>query len=802
MAISYGGQIDFDYIYVYDNSAGTYSSNLATDTTPDLWPDDLAAGDRIYFGKSYDLANGESGKFRKLNIPVNTARNGTASFSWYNSRDDSGFGALTVTDNTSDFTTSGTVEFTIPDSWERDDVNGQTSMWIMVECDSASSVTEGGDCDSKIQVYNNTIQVTGDYSAVDLMDEIYDEDDSNSWGVVKKEGEDTFYFDCVDLVIGDNSTTTTVSMDNDNIEFCDNFFMTFEDAEVDADEISLKIYITKNTFIELASATAGITWDCTGTFDNCFLDLDLGFWVSWIFGGICTFTDCLFVNVNGYFRIDSTSTFTNCIFDVETLWVSASATFNDPIVLVTTLRIRDANNATFSGMIVKEIDTLYLYYGSATATNTIWEDDTFSTTVTRDTERDYFKDTFDINFLAQDAKSDLQYVKTTATDKDSTEKISEYTDADGESSGNVLARYLYKDSGGTKYFDDYNPFTIQGTKYDSTVTDVMETGTVSASDNTWQSISFTGTYTDPYIFLTPATEATSDYAYTGQVRNLTTSGCDVKISVDDGSSGEITSFTQETLHYVVIDKNWTDTQEWIEIVTGSCATDGGTTTLTYDNEITSGGSLYGFPQSQTYTQTDLGATWWLNSAPGTTSCNVIGCVHNNSGDACLSGQPDETVAVLVIDVDNDDFPSGTGFQHGYAGISDSTWTAASFSPSYTTPRVLVAQNEDSGSQDPQYPWAKSVTTSGMSYRYCELDAPGDCDTHLSEKTIWVAFEDGDYSVTLLSVDSDYHTTDYSINITREFNSEAPLLLDLNPTSGGGEAAGVKKSSAGIIRYAD
>ncbi|GBE56466.1 hypothetical protein BMS3Bbin16_00672 [archaeon BMS3Bbin16] len=149
---------------------------------------------------------------------------------------------------------------------------------------------------------------------------------------------------------------------------------------------------------------------------------------------------------------------------------------------------------------------------------------------------------------------------------------------------------------------------------------------------------------------------------------------------------------------------------------------------------------------QTYSQNgNIAAVVWAEDAATktTTTAPLIGCVHQGTGNSCSGGQPSETVGYVAIDTANVDI---TSFQTGSADIAGSTWTAATFSPSFTNPRVMVTQNDDDGGQDPQYPWARNVVSGGMDFRYCEQDGSDYCDTHTGEVVNWFAMEDGDIKI--------------------------------------------------------
>ncbi|MCP3684065.1 MAG: hypothetical protein GY861_15395, partial [bacterium] len=84
----------------------------------------------------------------------------------------------------------------------------------------------------------------------------------------------------------------------------------------------------------------------------------------------------------------------------------------------------------------------------------------------------------------------------------------------------------------------------------------------------------------------------------------------------------------------------------------------------------------------------------------------------------------------------------TGLQAGSADIRNSAWTTATFTEQMNNPIIAVTQNDDDGPQDPQYPWARSITNTGFDFRYCEQDGNDDCDTHNTEIVVWIAIEQG------------------------------------------------------------
>jgi hypothetical protein len=272
----------------------------------------------------------------------------------------------------------------------------------------------------------------------------------------------------------------------------------------------------------------------------------------------------------------------------------------------------------------------------------------------------------------------------------------------------------------------------------------FESGSIEVSDSlSWASISLTGTYTTPPIILaTPVTSANNasiggGYYPIPLVRNVGTTGFDFSMCVDGGSTDCTTSAEAETFHWFAFDIDEAATFDWIEVgSTASVATTGADTAETFSTSFTNTPAVW--TQAQTYSQgTEIGAVAWVDDIT-TSGFNYVGCVHTGIANACDTNNPSEKFGYVAIDLANEDFDSSLNFQAGSATISNSAWTGASFSPSISLPRVMVTQNDDNGPEDPQYAWARNVSSTGMQYRFCEADAGNVCHTHTGETVYWFA----------------------------------------------------------------
>jgi hypothetical protein len=283
-----------------------------------------------------------------------------------------------------------------------------------------------------------------------------------------------------------------------------------------------------------------------------------------------------------------------------------------------------------------------------------------------------------------------------------------------------------------------------------------ETGQETISDSlVWTSISFENTYTEPpVIFSTPVTAAnceanggcTGNNTNGGEppiptVRNVTTTGFDISMCIDDGLTTCSTSKLAETVDWFAFEAGTTDDFSWIEVGTSTVSTNGSDTSITLKNAMVNTPAVW--TQAQTYSQGgNIAAHAWTEDTAtmSNTAIILIGCTHQGTGDGCDGSTPAETFGYLAIDLANEAFPVESGFQTGSDDITQSSWSTGSFSPAYTSPRVMVTQNDDDGGQDPEYAWARAVTTTGFEFRYCESDGGDVCNSHTSEVVVWFALE--------------------------------------------------------------
>jgi len=219
-----------------------------------------------------------------------------------------------------------------------------------------------------------------------------------------------------------------------------------------------------------------------------------------------------------------------------------------------------------------------------------------------------------------------------------------------------------------------------------------------------------------------------------------TTGFNCTIMYDNGTSSKPPVGSEpgvtDNLSYWVINTSAITNYDWIDAGVKDDVSSG----LTGDNtdSISFGKTLSGdaavFLCPQTYRQGgNLPAYYWGAAAASGTAATFQGGVHYSTDD-CNSGSGHEDVGWVAIDLDECLLED---FEYGSAVISNSAWT--SFSHSATEPMVLVMQNSDAGSQDPQYCQARDLYNT-PEFRYNEQDGDGVSNSHNGETVYWVCLD--------------------------------------------------------------
>lgn len=138
------GADNLDYIYFYDSSGGTYSSNFAGGSYPaTIMPSGSTVGDAIYFGNDT--------KFFYMSFFLSSGQNGTSDTTWeyWDGSSWTSFLSDIVKDTTGtpgspgqfSLQTSGTLfYFDPPSDWRKTAVNGVTTFWVRMRLTGTPTV--------------------------------------------------------------------------------------------------------------------------------------------------------------------------------------------------------------------------------------------------------------------------------------------------------------------------------------------------------------------------------------------------------------------------------------------------------------------------------------------------------------------------------------------------------------------------------------------------------------------------------------------------------------------------------------
>jgi len=215
MAITFNDQYKNIYnAYFYDDSAGTYTARGSAGRNIDFFNDNSVVGDAILFA----VDRVYNGKYNEIKFNIATPLVADSiSVVWEYARRGSSYSDINwqplsgVVDNTNAFQNSGanSVTFSCPEDWENYLNPGGKCKWyawyIRCRITSVTNLTEGGKQSSDtIQIKPVAIWVSDftENSPCTLQD-IYDADQSNGWGVVTKNGN-VYTFNCG--LITDQST--------------------------------------------------------------------------------------------------------------------------------------------------------------------------------------------------------------------------------------------------------------------------------------------------------------------------------------------------------------------------------------------------------------------------------------------------------------------------------------------------------------------------------------------------------------------------------------------------------------------
>ena len=268
---------------------------------------------------------------------------------------------------------------------------------------------------------------------------------------------------------------------------------------------------------------------------------------------------------------------------------------------------------------------------------------------------------------------------------------------------------------------------------------IGEAGELNISNFEWHLINFTYDYEyPPVVVAVPVTDTDDDSnALIPVITNVTNTSFWINLCEDAGSSSCSATVEEETVNYFVFDVNKTDEYSWIDVGTIVGRTNGSDTIATFNLTFANPPYVWASVQTDSNGGNYIAPTIWTDTAL-TTEVELLGCEHPGTANDCGTGRT-ETFGYVAIDVNNVNI---TDFESGLYSLNNSQWSTVTFGPYPAIPRIMVTQNDDNGGQDPQYPWARYVTTSSAQIRFCEQDVAGDCDTHANESVAWFTVPEG------------------------------------------------------------
>ncbi|MEX2368917.1 MAG: H-type lectin domain-containing protein [Candidatus Paceibacterota bacterium] len=281
-----------------------------------------------------------------------------------------------------------------------------------------------------------------------------------------------------------------------------------------------------------------------------------------------------------------------------------------------------------------------------------------------------------------------------------------------------------------------------------------EAGTIATvGDGTWSTLNFNSSYENPIVVGTTNSDNNGN-GLIFEARNVTEASAEVRICKALGSSGtgcDPAATSTETAGYLVLSANRLNQSNILGVEGETVSLSGGESgaqSVSFNKSYAQ--APYVFASVQTSNGND-GVEAKIDSVT-TTGFNISLCEPN--GDTCDTTHVTEKVAWIAIEPGNVPWEQ-TGETGEVSHGGGDTWSAVSFSETYTSaPTVIAKQQTENGADDGEISEARNVTTSGAEVRFCELDAAGVCGSHPDEDVAWLAVATGDLSVGLPSVSTD------------------------------------------------
>jgi len=189
-------------IFRYYASNNSYSSNLASSTSFQLFSNNAKVGDMIYFGFGNPSLGVSAIPWHDLYFSIDVPLQGTGiQLVWEYWNDTAGAWKPipNLVDGTNKFTTSGWVKFPIPPYWNNATffdglkVNNYNSLWIRVRL-ANGTVTNGGHVNQRVQIHDYTLTIK-DYPTINFS-YIYKIVKQNNWNIMTNPNNNTYIFFC------------------------------------------------------------------------------------------------------------------------------------------------------------------------------------------------------------------------------------------------------------------------------------------------------------------------------------------------------------------------------------------------------------------------------------------------------------------------------------------------------------------------------------------------------------------------------------------------------------------------------
>ncbi|MFP4402397.1 MAG: hypothetical protein ACLFPL_04145 [Candidatus Nanoarchaeia archaeon] len=268
---------------------------------------------------------------------------------------------------------------------------------------------------------------------------------------------------------------------------------------------------------------------------------------------------------------------------------------------------------------------------------------------------------------------------------------------------------------------------------------IGEAGEFSVQNNENHIITFSHSYgSTPLLFMTPKTQNNDDSAYIPVIHSINTTHANVSLCRDNGATTCDSTYLSEDVSYLVFDINKTNALDWIEVGTVNAPVSDSTQSFSFSKVFDN--TPYVFSQAQTYNLggNEMAASSWFTTV-STTGATIDGCAHPGTANDCSSSSVNEDFAYVAIDPILQNISS---LDLGFESIGSSAWTGVTFTNIYSNPQMLVTPNSQNGAENPLYPWARSVISTGADVRYCEQEGANSCDSHIDEDVMWLVIENG------------------------------------------------------------